>query len=186
MTFTLGGSTRSAVTGADGIATVTLPLIDLPDDGYTLSAGFDGDAGLRRDPRPSSPFTVQRLATSLALAVTAPTVTLGADTRTTATLTSAGVPLAQKTVAFVLTAPSRPAIVVTRVTDLFGRAGARRGLGAALADARCRSAATPSRRTSARRRPAWPCRWTRRTPAASRRPALWASRGRSPASCRRS
>ena len=120
VTLAIGGSDRTVLTDATGLASVAVPVIDLPGDA-TVSAGFDGDAAYVGSSA-SAPFTVRRLATALTLTVAAPTVVLGADTRTTATLTNAGVALPQKTVAFVLSAPSRPSIIVTRVTDLFGRA----------------------------------------------------------------
>jgi hypothetical protein len=120
VTFTIGGSVRTATTDAGGVATVTLPLVDLPGD-YTLSAAFDGDA-LLTGSSAASAFAVTRLGTALALTVPGGTVNPESVTGVVATLTSGGVPLAQKAVAFVLTAPSRPQVVVTRTTDLFGRA----------------------------------------------------------------
>jgi hypothetical protein len=120
VTLSIGGSDRTVVTDADGVASSTVPIVDLPGS-TTVAAAFDGDSAYVGSSA-SAPFTVGRLASSLALTVAAPSVQLGADTRTTATLTSGGVALPQKTVAFVLTAPSRPSIIVTRATDLFGRA----------------------------------------------------------------
>ena len=106
VTLSIGASDRTVFTDATGLASVAVPVIDRPAD-TTVGAAFDGNAAYVGSSA-SAPFTVRRLASALALSVAAPSAPIGADTRTTATLTSGGVPLAQKTVAFVLTRTVAP------------------------------------------------------------------------------
>jgi hypothetical protein len=117
--FSIGGSTVTATTNASGAATVQIPLVDLPGP-YSLSVGFDGDTTYASS-ADSSPFTISKLATTLALSGNASIIDAG-DTGMSATLKSGGVGLPQRTVAFVLTPSGGPAVVQTRITDLNGKA----------------------------------------------------------------
>jgi hypothetical protein len=120
VSFALGGSTAKAVTDGSGVASVQMPLVDLPGS-YGLTAAFDGDA-TSIGSSAGSPFAIAKLGTSLALNGSR-TAAVGADTGVIAALTSGAIGLTQRTVAFVLTPAGGGATVVqTRITDLFGRA----------------------------------------------------------------
>ncbi|MCW2976635.1 MAG: hypothetical protein JWM06_1916, partial [Actinomycetia bacterium] len=120
VSFTIGGSTSTAVTDASGVATAQLPLVALPGP-YQLSVGFDGDTTLV-GASASAAFEIRKLATTLTLNGDA-TVTDGASTGIQATLQSGAVGLPQRTIAFVLTPTGGgTAVIQTRITDLLGRA----------------------------------------------------------------
>jgi hypothetical protein len=117
--FSIGSSEASAITDADGVATVDLPILATPGD-YVLSAGFDGTT-THAASSVAQPIAVSKLATSLAVSSTSATPSVG-DTGIVATLTAAGVPVSDHTVFFRLTPASGPAVVVARVTGVGGEA----------------------------------------------------------------
>ena len=117
--FSIGSSEASAITDADGVAVVDLPLLATPDS-YVLSAGFDGTT-THAASSVSAPFAVTKLPTSLALASTVTVPSVG-DTGIVATLTAAGVPVSDHTVLFRLTPASGTPVVVARVTGAGGEA----------------------------------------------------------------
>jgi hypothetical protein len=120
VTFSIGGSTLTALTNSSGVASVNLPLVDLP-AGYELTASFAGDAADTASSG-SAPFTITKLATTLTLAG-GPSALFGSSTGITATLTSSSVGLAERTVGFVLTPSGGGApITQTRTTDFNGKA----------------------------------------------------------------
>ncbi len=65
MRFSLGGTEQTAVTGANGVATVELPLLFTPGT-YTLTAAFDGTI-THRASESSQPLVVTKLGTNLTL-----------------------------------------------------------------------------------------------------------------------
>jgi hypothetical protein len=120
VTFSIGGSTASATTGPDGVASVNLPLIDLPGP-YQVTAGFNGDT-THTSSSDSAGFTIDKLPTSLTATAGAPILT-GFDTGVTASLLNGSTGLAQRSVAFLLHPSSGGADVVkTAITDLYGNA----------------------------------------------------------------
>jgi hypothetical protein len=117
VSFTVGNSIRSAVTNASGAATVQLPLINLP-AAYTLKATLGGDAGLAGSST-SAPLTITALPATLSLGGGGAAVLDGTGTGITATLTTNGAPLPQRTIEFVLTQGGTQ-VVQTRITDPSG------------------------------------------------------------------
>ena len=116
--FSIGGSTLTGNTNASGVATVQLPLVELPGS-YQLSAGFDGDATYSSSAA-SAAFTINTLPTTLTLNRNA---TNSGNTGISAALQSGGVGLGERTVEFVLTPQGGGAQVIqTRITDLYGHA----------------------------------------------------------------
>jgi len=121
ITFTLGASSRSAATGSDGKATVSLPLSDLPDD-YRLVASFAGDGAHAGSSDSVSGFGITRQATSLTLSP-ASSVLSETEAGPTATLTAGGAPLPNQTILFVLRkADGTAAGSFARMTDQNGKA----------------------------------------------------------------
>jgi hypothetical protein len=117
VTFSLGGSTRTATTGADGVASTSLPLTALPGS-YPLTAAFDGDATLAASAAAPRSFTVTKQATALSLAA-AGTEPGGVI----AVLTAGGLPLRDKTVFVTAKDAAGGVLAVTPVpTDPSGRA----------------------------------------------------------------
>jgi hypothetical protein len=118
--FSIGKSTRTAVTDGSGLATAQLPLTDNP-GAYTLSAAFDGDAN-DKSSSASVAFTITKLPTSLSLTQNG-YVVVGLDTYMVATLTSGGQPVSQKSVAFLFTPTGGGSTFAqTRITDGAGHA----------------------------------------------------------------
>ena len=114
--FSIGGSTLTTNTNASGVATVQLPLLELPGS-YQLSAGFDGDATYSSSAA-SAAFTINTLPTTLTLNRN---TTSSGNTGISAALKSGGVGLGERTVEFVLTPHGGGAQVIqTRTTDLYG------------------------------------------------------------------
>jgi hypothetical protein len=123
LTFTVGGSSVTANTGANGVATAQLPLVDVPDGGYTLAVAYNGDGTRGSSGDASTSFTIAKLPSAMTLTGGGGTVLDGAATGISTVLTGKGVGLAQRTVAFVLTPTGGGTpIVQTRITDLNGRA----------------------------------------------------------------
>ena len=99
--FTFGTLTRQATTDGAGRASVTLVLAQQP-GAYTLTASFAGDQSFAESGA-AAPYTIVKRGTTLTLAPAAATAVTGADTGLKATLLdSAGQPLLQKTVVFVV------------------------------------------------------------------------------------
>ena len=119
VTFTIGGTTVQAVTDSNGVAQGQVQLDDLPGSSYQLTAAFDGDATLAAASDSTPSFTVNQLATTLALSGPS-TATAGADTGLEATLQSGGVGLTDYSVAFVLTPTGGGTPVVQTATTAVG------------------------------------------------------------------
>ena len=125
--FSIGSVVRSATTDSAGKATAQVPLTVSPGV-QQLTANFAGDAttlpsGDARE------FTISKASTTLTLSVVpapasgmVPEVLLGADSGITATLSegAGAVPLAYRTVFFVLSGPT--ARTTSVITDFAGRA----------------------------------------------------------------
>ncbi len=117
--FAIGGSSRFAVTGTDGVARTVVPLNVLPGD-YLLTAGFAGDAVNAGSSGPPSSFRVTRQPTSITV-VRGPT-----DLVATVTSTVPGappLPLRERAVHFAVT-DSAGAVLAAKVliSDLAGAA----------------------------------------------------------------
>ena len=118
--FSLGGATATGLTDANGVATAHLGLVAVPGP-YTVTAAFDGDPAYLASSA-SAPFAIEKLPSALTIGGGG-FVVPGTGSAVSATLVSAGVGLAQRTVAFVLTPLGGGLQVVqTRTTDLFGNA----------------------------------------------------------------
>ena len=106
ITFGCGSAATTVMTDGSGIASVTIPLT-LPPAGYTFTAYYAGDAG-DAPVGTQEAFTVSQASTALCLSppgqTTCPSplgqITSGANNGVSATLTSGGAPLSQKTVYF--------------------------------------------------------------------------------------
>ena len=118
VTFSLGSTSITSNTNAGGLATATLPLEDAV-GGYTLTALYGGDATYRSSTT-STPFSITKTATSLALSASGPANPIVA----TLSRTAGAVPLPQQTVFFTLTGPGPGLVtkVLTAATDPQGRA----------------------------------------------------------------
>jgi CSLREA domain-containing protein len=98
----LGPVRRAALTNAAGEVTVVFPLTMQP-GAYTVAATFAGDAQ-NQPASASTPFTVNKQPTTLALVPPNVTAVISATSTLTATLRDgSGAPLVQKGVTFVLT-----------------------------------------------------------------------------------
>ena len=122
--ISVGGSARIATTGADGTATVTVPLVSIPGQ-TTVKASFGGDDSFLPSSA-SSPYTLAKAPTSLStLSPQFAVVTGEGNTGATTTLTAAfGLktqPLLQQTVTFVVSGPAGSKTFST-ITDFLGRA----------------------------------------------------------------
>ncbi len=112
ISFGIAGTTLTATTNSNGVATVHLPLFETPGS-YQLSASYAGDTNDQPASATES-FGVSLATTSLSLSAPSQ-ITAGATIGVSATLTDPGVPLAQKTVYFVVssTVCSQPTSVLT-------------------------------------------------------------------------
>lgn len=120
LTFKLGPQQRSAVTDANGEASVTLALLGLPGSD-SLQASFAGSANYQPSSA-SSPFTLTRQPTNLSLDPVSLTVLNGETADFAATLTDGiGRPLSEKTILFIITG-SGGAQAQSVITDYAGRA----------------------------------------------------------------
>ena len=120
VTFSLGGQGRLAVTGNDGRASVDFFLATAPGD-YTLEATFNGNDTFSPGVD-SSPFEIQPGTSHLTLDPAEQNVSLGASGEFTASLTSAGLPLAGKPVALTLDLDNIRKVTRVAVTDYAGQA----------------------------------------------------------------
>jgi hypothetical protein len=115
---TIGGAGAFGTTGDDGRVTVDVPLSSQP--GTTqIVASFEGDGTHGPSSALSSPFTIAKAASTLTLA--GPTATAAGPTLV-ATLSGAGIPLQQETVAFLVTAPGGITTLSPVITDYQGQA----------------------------------------------------------------
>ena len=120
VTLMVGSSSTMATTDGNGVATATLPVNVVP-GASNVRAAFAGDPGLLLASSSSSPLTVQKSPTTLALGLTPPPGTPG-PLGVKATLTGAnGAPLQQRTVYLVITGAG-PTQVIPLITDYLGRA----------------------------------------------------------------
>ena len=118
--FTIGSSTRTAMTNGNGVATAQVPLIDNPGT-YQLQCRVRRRHGQQELVR-FEEFVITKLGTSLALGQTGSN-SIVIDTGLSATLTSGGSPVSQKTVGFLFTPSGGGApFATTRITDGNGRA----------------------------------------------------------------
>ncbi len=118
---TIGGTTASGTTDANGRTTVNVPLSSLP--GATqVSASFGGDDTYGAASAPGQPFSIGKAASSLAVTAGQNPVDYAAGTTVSATLSSGGTPLLQRTVAFLVTAPGGSTTLALRTTDFTGKA----------------------------------------------------------------
>ena len=114
-----GGSGQQKVTDGSGLVTVSVPLSGQP--GSTqLVASFGGDQGHLAS-SVSQPFTINPGTASLILSLPASTL-IGGSATATATLTGAGAPLSDTSVAFIVTAPNGTKTLHEVKTDFAGRA----------------------------------------------------------------
>ena len=117
--FRIGGSSFVAgITGANGVATASVPIKSLPGN-FSLTALFPGTATLRSS-SVSTPFVVSKSPTQLAITVTAQTATVAG--KAVAKLTANGKPLAYKTVFLLVSRNGAPATVLPVITDYRGEA----------------------------------------------------------------
>jgi hypothetical protein len=124
LTIAVGGSVRIATTGADGTATVTVPLVSIPAQ-TTVKAAFAGDDSFAPSSA-SSPFTLAKAPSSLSafsqqLAVVTGEGSSGVTTTLTAALGLKTQPLLQQTVTFVVSGATGSKTFST-ITDFLGRA----------------------------------------------------------------
>jgi CSLREA domain-containing protein len=119
--FTIGAANTQGVTDGSGVAHATIQLGDAPGSGYQLTASYNGTASLAGTSA-SAGFTIDRLATTLALSVPG-SAPLNGGTGISATLQSAGVGLPNDSVAFVLTPAGNGApVIAAAITGLAGTA----------------------------------------------------------------
>ena len=99
--FTMGTSTRTALTDGSGVATATMPVTSSP-GGAVLTATFGGDT-TSLPSATSRQFTITKIGTTVTMTPAAGPVSIGADTGIIATLKDANVPsspLTQRTIYF--------------------------------------------------------------------------------------
>ena len=122
VTFALGSRERRATTGADGVATLTVQVLDFPGS-YYLRASFGGD-NTYQPSATSTTFAVTKQATALNLQPGSGTYYLPAGTATpfVAALTVEGKGLAERTLFFALTSPTLGSFYFPVITDFAGRA----------------------------------------------------------------
>jgi hypothetical protein len=119
--FTLGSQSMYAVTGNDGNATASFLLLD-PPGAYTLQASFNGTAALASTSA-STPFTENKQNVTLTLSPASGSTPYSKDAQVTATLTdAAGVPVAARTIVFVVTDSSGQTQSVPASTNPAGQA----------------------------------------------------------------
>ena len=101
VTFTLGAASLDDTTDSNGVASATFSLLAVP-DGYTLAAGFLGDAS-DLGSGDSHAFTITKGSTTLALTTPGAVVANGLDSGVSAKLTDANhAPIPFKTIFFAL------------------------------------------------------------------------------------
>jgi hypothetical protein len=118
--FRLGEQSRLAVTGNDGTASTNFFLLAKPDE-YTLSATFEGD-DTHQPASASSVFQVVQGPSAIVLEPALRQVMYGSSLVYTATVTSAGLPLALKPIALTLTSGGNTLYTEVVDTDYAGRA----------------------------------------------------------------
>ncbi len=122
VTFTIGSSVRTALTGntgTPGVATATLPVSVLP-GGATVRASFAGDDQYAASSA-SSPLTVTKSPTSLSLEVLSSATAVPSGVRAKLTDdTRGGAPLAQRTVYLTFSTTAGFSRTVTAITDYAG------------------------------------------------------------------
>jgi uncharacterized repeat protein (TIGR01451 family) len=102
VSFAIGSDSAIAVTGSTGTATAQVPLTGLAAGGVTLTASFPGDS-TNSPASASSPFTVSQAPTTLTLSLpSSGQIIIGRANGMSATLTSSGAGVAQRTVYFVV------------------------------------------------------------------------------------
>ena len=121
--FTIGNSTRTALTNGSGVASAGVPVTSSPGPAV-LTASFAGDT-TSLSSATSRSFTITKIGTSITMTPAAGPVASGANTGILATLTDTNVPqvpLDQRTVYFVVTRVGGPSVTKTAITDYLGRA----------------------------------------------------------------
>jgi hypothetical protein len=125
VTFVIGGISRTAITNADGRASVSVALNLLPNS-YTVGAIYGGGGDYSgAAATASTTTTVSKLSTALNLNVTSATIAEGAESGIVATLRDGQQrPLFNATVYFIVSGTSLPGgpAAFARVTDYDGRA----------------------------------------------------------------
>nr|WP_231134795.1 Ig-like domain repeat protein [Motilibacter deserti] len=118
VTFAIGGTSRTVVTDAAGVARTDLPLLAAPGV-HDVTAAFEGSSTLSPAASDPIPVTVSKAGTSLVI-----TQGPGArDTGVSATLTARGLPVRSKTVYLVVSdASGRVLATVARATNSSGTA----------------------------------------------------------------
>jgi hypothetical protein len=99
VTFSFGPTTVTASTNSGGVAAATIPLIEPPGT-YSLAASYAGDSN-NQPAVTQGNIQINKATTALTLSAPAQ-ITSGTNSGATATLTSGGSPLAQKSVYFVV------------------------------------------------------------------------------------
>jgi CSLREA domain-containing protein len=127
VSFTIGGTTVSAMTNGSGVATAQVPLTSTPGSNYQITAGFSGDTAneLAATSASTSSFTINQLPTTLALgdasAVNgAAAIAPDASTGVTATLANGSTGLPGYPVEFVLTPTGGGSTVIVQQTTVLG------------------------------------------------------------------
>ena len=126
ITFGFAGASTTVMTGTGGIATVVIPLT-LPPSSYTFTAYYAGNTS-EAPVGTQETFTVSPATTSLCLSPTGQTtcpsplgqVTSGANNGVSATLSSGGAPLTQKTVYFDISSGNTVLLSLPAVTNNSG------------------------------------------------------------------
>jgi len=120
ITFYLGGQGRLAVTSSDGQATAHFFLLAQPGS-YTLSATFAGSETYAPASADGS-FEITQGTSAVVLEPAVQHVPFSLSTQVTATVTSAGLPLAGKSMALTVDASGTRLYTSVAVTDYAGRA----------------------------------------------------------------
>lgn len=122
VTFALGSREGRATTGADGVASLTVPALDFPGS-YYLRASFGGD-NTYQPAATSTTFAITKQASALGLEPGSGTYYLpaGSPTPFVAVLTVDGKGLADRTVFFALTSPTLGSFYFPVITTFSGRA----------------------------------------------------------------
>ncbi|WP_088319822.1 LamG-like jellyroll fold domain-containing protein [Kineosporia sp. R_H_3] len=124
--FTLGTASATARTGADGVATATLPVVDAPGP-VDVQAAFDGDPGGTGAAASTSAVrgvTVTKVPTTLTLSGGPVVVPAGvaSPSGVTATLTAGGLPVRAHTVYLAVTGSGGSVVAAaSRITDVDGK-----------------------------------------------------------------
>ncbi len=123
VTFSIGSATAVTTTGSEGVATAPIPLTGLSPGSYTLVASFAGDAN-DTPTSTSQPFMVTKPQTSLKLSLPTPgQLVTGSPNGISATLTSGGSGVAQKTVYFDVFSSASSATPIAGATGVTNQAG---------------------------------------------------------------